>query len=140
MFVEVLLESLYVVLGDKAEMKKMMGATRVISFCLYKLLQASLSPSQVRPLEMNVNFVDPKVESIIERLDEKEDVLQQARIQIASDELSAQASIRSSELQNLHNRESTTSLLALDTTQEEDSKCEEMIENEEVRSASKREN
>ena len=133
MFVEVLLESLYVVLGDKAEMKKMMGATRVISFCLYKLLQASLSPSQVRPLEMNVNFVDPKVESIIERLDEKEDVLQQARIQIASDELSAQASIQSHEIQQ---RNSIISFYEeLDTTQEEDSKCEEMTENEEVRSA-----
>ena len=63
MFVEVLLESLYCVLEEHAEMEKMLAATRVISFCLFKLLQATLLPSKVRPLEMNVNYVDTKVEA-----------------------------------------------------------------------------
>ena len=114
MFVEVLLESLYCVLEEHAEMEKMLAATRVISFCLFKLLQATLLPSKVRPLEMNVNYVDTKVEAskfskvwkywkysllrninliVIARLEERNDVELAQKLQYASEKLSSQASL-----------------------------------------------
>lgn len=71
MFVEVLLESLYAILGTRAEITKMKSATRVISFCLFKLLEYTLLPSSVRTSEMSVNFRDNQVEAIIDRLEEE---------------------------------------------------------------------
>ena len=56
LFVEVLLESLATVLGDHAEPVKMRSATRVVSFALYKLLEATLIPEIIEPFEMEVNF------------------------------------------------------------------------------------
>ena len=72
MFVEVLLETLYAILGAEAEITKMKSATKVLSFCLFKLLEHTLLPTTVRPLEMNINFRDNKIEDIIERLEMKE--------------------------------------------------------------------
>ena len=56
LFVEVLLESLATVLGEQAEPVKMRSATRVVSFALYKLLEATLIPEIIEPFEMEVNF------------------------------------------------------------------------------------
>ena len=109
MFVEVLLECIYSVLGEAAVMKKMLAATRVISFCLYKLLQATIIPSRVRPLEMNVNYVDHKVESIIDRLDEQKDIELAEKLQVAAEQLSSHASLRSA---NVPRGMSTTQLEA----------------------------
>ena len=60
LFVEVLLESLSDVLEDAAEPVKMKSATRVISFSLYKLLEATLVVEKIKPFELEVNFKEPK--------------------------------------------------------------------------------
>ena len=56
LFVEVLMESLAEVLQDEAEPVKMKSATRVVSFALYKLLEATLIPEIIKPFEVEVNF------------------------------------------------------------------------------------
>ena len=89
MFVEVLLESLYAILGDEAEITKMKSATRVISFCLYKLLKYTLLPNTVRPLEMSVNFRDNQVEAIIDRLEEESAFELSKRMDKVSDKMSS---------------------------------------------------
>ena len=72
MFTEVLLETLYEILGDEADITKMKSTTKVLSFCLFKLLEYTLLPSTVRPMEMSINFRDNKVEAIINKLEVQE--------------------------------------------------------------------
>ena len=72
LYVEVLLESLYEILGDEAEITKIKSTTKVLSFCLFKLLEYTLLPATVRPLEMSINFRDLKVEAIVDRLEVEE--------------------------------------------------------------------
>ena len=94
MFVEVLLEALSSVLGDRAEMIKMQSATRVISFCLFRLLQSTLRHEIIRPTEMNVNFKDNVVERIIEEMEEEHTLAQSEKMRLASEKMSDLASLQ----------------------------------------------
>ena len=87
MFVEVLLETLYEILGDEAEITKMKSITKVLSFCLFKLLEYTLLPTTVRPMEMSVNFRDNKVEAIVNQLEVQETIDLNLKMEVVAEQI-----------------------------------------------------